>query len=94
MPRFVIKSFSSIFTQCFYNDDILDFEDKVLYIFSTYLFYFTNYFIKFIFELMCFFLKGGQVYPVPTSLNLRCRCCCLDSALMVFGCDGMLFSGY
>ena len=36
--------------------------------------FFTNYFTKFIFELMCRFLKGVNVYPVPSSLNPRRSC--------------------
>ena len=41
---------------------------------------------------MCLFLKGGQVYPVPHSMNFWRPCCCLDPPLLVFGGDVLLFS--
>ena len=39
------------------------------------------------------FIKGGQVYPVPFSLNSRWSCHRLDPPLMVVGGDGLLVSG-
>ena len=39
------------------------------------------------------FLKGGQVYPFPPSLNLRRFCCFLDPPLLVVGGDDLLVSG-
>ena len=56
-------------------------------------FIFTNHFINFIFFLMCLFLKGGQVCPVPPSLNSQGSCCRLDPLLMVVGGHCLLVSG-
>ena len=41
---------------------------------------------------MCIFLKGGQVYPVPPSINSWRPCCHLNSPLMVSDGDGQVFS--